>query len=237
MEGPSSFPTTRWTLLLAARSSPEARRQAWAALTSTYWKPLYVFLRRKGLDAAEAQDGVQDVMALLLERDVLERVTPEKGRLRSYLRTIAQNYLATRHEAATAGKRGGGAAVVPIDDVMAERLLVHEGESPDAAYERAWAQTVMERALEALRREFEQGARSGPFEVVQLFFGAGAPPPYRDVAARHGMSVPQLKSFLHRARERFRQLVEVEVGETVLLEGDRPDEVRAVLGRAGAPGA
>ena len=229
MEGPASFPTTRWTLILAAKTSQQARREAWTQLMATYWQPLYVFLRRKGLDATAAQDGVQDVMALLLERDVLEKVTPEKGRLRAYLRTVAQNWLNTRHEAAMAVKRGAGAQVVAIDEVMAERLLVDDGESPDAAYERAWAQTVMERALDALAKEFERGERVGPFEVVTLFFGAAAPPSYREVASRHGMSVPQLKSFLHRARERFRELVEAEVGETVLHDTDRAAEVRAVL--------
>jgi RNA polymerase sigma-70 factor (ECF subfamily) len=229
MEGPASFPTTRWTLILAAKSSPEARREAWATLMTTYWKPLYVFLRRKGLDASAAQDGVQDVMTLLLEREVLDRVTPEKGRLRAYLRTVAQNWLNTRHEAAMAVKRGAGAVTVPIDEVMAERLLVDDGVSPEVAYERAWAQTVMERALDALEQEFARGERSGPFEVVKLFFGAGTPPSYRDVAAQHQLSVPQLKSFLHRARERFRELVEAEVGETVTPEADRAAEVRAVL--------
>ncbi|MDX2009194.1 MAG: sigma-70 family RNA polymerase sigma factor [Myxococcaceae bacterium] len=229
MEGPASFPTTRWTLILAAKSSPEARRAAWTSLMTTYWKPLYVFLRRKGLDATAAQDGVQDVMTQLLERDVLERVTPEKGRLRAYLRTVAQNWLNTRHEAATAVKRGAGAATVAIDEVMAERLLVDDGLSPEAAFERAWAQAVMERALETLAQEFARGERSGPFEVVKLFFGAATPPSYRDVAARHQMSVPQLKSFLHRSRERFRQLVEAEVGETVLHESERAAEVRDVL--------
>jgi RNA polymerase sigma-70 factor (ECF subfamily) len=228
MEGPASFPTTRWTLILAAKASPEARREAWAALMTTYWRPLYVFLRRKGLDAAAAQDGVQDVMALLLEREVLDRVTPEKGRLRAYLRTVAQNWLNTRHEAAMAVKRGAGAVTVAIDEVMAERLLVDDGVSPEAAYERAWAQTVMERALDALAQEFARGERAGPFEVVTLFFGAGTPPSYREVAAQHRMSVPQLKSFLHRARERFRELVEAEVGETVTPEADRAAELRAV---------
>ncbi len=228
--GPSSFPTTRWTLILGAKTSPEARRLAWATLTQTYWKPLYVFLRRKGLDATQAQDGVQDVMALLLERDVLAKVTPERGQLRSYLRAVAQNWLNSRHEAATALKRGGGAVTVPIDQAMAERLLRDDAEAPDVAYQRVWAQTVMHRALAALEAEFKSGLRSGPFEVVALFFGASANPPYREVAERYSMSVPQLKSFLHRARERFKQLVEAEIGETVELEAHRAAEVQAVLG-------
>ena len=103
--GEGAFPTTRWTLILGAQSSAEARRQALEYLATTYWKPLYVFLRKKGLDAQAAQDGVHEVVVQLLERDAIDSMRPERGRLRAYLRTVAQNYLINRHEKATAGKR------------------------------------------------------------------------------------------------------------------------------------
>lgn len=227
--GSSAFPTTRWTLILSAHTSPEARRQALESLLSTYWKPLYVFLRRKGLAPDEAADAVQDLVVQLIERDALGKLSPERGRLRAYLRASAANYLANRHERSSTQKHGGGAQWVPLDLALAERLVSEDGEDPERAFERRWAAELMERALSRLGEEYRSGARSGPFELVLAFFGAGEPPPYKDAAARHGMSVPQLKSFLHRARQRFTQLVQEEVGETVAGGDEAQAELSHVI--------
>jgi len=220
--GGAAFPTTRWTLILEAKASPQARRAALESLVSTYWKPLYVFLRRKGLPPEAAADAVQDLVVQLIERDVVAQLSPERGRLRAYLRASAANYLANRHERASAAKHGGGAQLVPLDLELAERLVAADEGDPEVAFERRWAAELMERALSRLGEEYRSGARSGPFELVVTFFGPGTPPAYKDAAAAHGMSVPQLKSFLHRARQRFTQLVREEVNETVTT-GDQSD--------------
>jgi hypothetical protein len=44
-----AFPTTRWGLILASRQGADARREALDVLFTAYWKPLYFYLRRKGL--------------------------------------------------------------------------------------------------------------------------------------------------------------------------------------------
>src|SRR5947208_1534857 len=47
--GPAQFPTTRWTLVVAA-GNPERKEARWALvwLCENYWYPLYVYLRRRG---------------------------------------------------------------------------------------------------------------------------------------------------------------------------------------------
>jgi DNA-directed RNA polymerase specialized sigma24 family protein len=211
----SAFPPTRWTLIRSVQASPEARREALRTLLGAYWRPLYLFVRHKGLAPDAARDAVQDLMVQLLERDFLPRLSPERGRLRSYLMAAATHALANRHETASAQKRGGGAVSVPLDTALAERLVVEDAVDPDEAFTREWALSVMERAMAQLQQEFAQGLRQGPFTLVQQFFRPGEAPSYRDAAAAHGMSVPQLKAFLHRARGRFRELVRAEVLETV----------------------
>jgi RNA polymerase sigma-70 factor (ECF subfamily) len=81
-QGPSAFPSTCWTLILSARESPGARRAALDELLTRYWRPLYAFARRKGLDRGQAQDAVQGFVVQLLEKDFLARVDPGRGRLR-----------------------------------------------------------------------------------------------------------------------------------------------------------
>src|SRR5688572_3177964 len=92
------FPTTRWTLLLSSRQSPEARQAALETLLPLYWKPVYFYLRRKGLSVENAEDLTQGFFVHVLERDMLPRVDPARGRFRSYLLTSLENYRVNQHE-------------------------------------------------------------------------------------------------------------------------------------------
>ena len=223
----SAFPTTRWTLILGAKESPEAAAEAWRHLLSTYWPPLYAFFRARGLDAAAAADAVQGLAVELLERDVVQKLSPERGRLRGFLKVAGENFLIRQHEKATAAKRGGAGRPLELDSVLGERLA-SPTLSPDKAFERAWAVSIFDRALAALEKEW--GTRAGSFEVIRLFFSPAAEPPaYRDVAEKYALSIPQLKSLLHRARLRFRELVEAEVRETVGDGAELQVEVNALL--------
>ena len=122
--GPArDFPATRWTLILSSRDKTQARSVALADLLQSYWKPLYHFVRRKGLRTEEAKDAIQGFMLHLLERDFLSRLDPGRGKLRSYLRTAVSHYLINLHEKAVAEKRGGHAKHVSLDWEVAERGL------------------------------------------------------------------------------------------------------------------
>jgi len=51
------FHTTHWTIVLAARQKDgTVAREALARLCSTYWYPLYAFIRRQGSSPHEAED-------------------------------------------------------------------------------------------------------------------------------------------------------------------------------------
>jgi RNA polymerase sigma-70 factor (ECF subfamily) len=224
---PGLFPETRWTLVLAARLDPEKRRPALESLVRPRWKALYVVARKHGLAPAEAEDAVQGFVTRLLEGDVLARLDPGRGRLRSYLRTAFRHYLSSQREEERAQKRGGGERPVDLADV--EAWVESPGASPEALFDRAWALSLFSDALSELHREYQSGARRGPFEVVEELFQFGAAPPYAELAVRHQMSVPQLKAFVHRARVRFRELLRSRVAETLTDSDDPDDELAALL--------
>ncbi len=216
----ADFPATRWTLVASARAGPDARRHALQELLARYWKPLYFLARRKGRAIETAKDDVQGFLARLLDRDFLARLDPGKGSLRGFLKTSFQNYLLSGHEAAAALKRGGGHAPVALDFEVAERQV--SSSAGEDAFEREWAVGILERVMEQLRREHE----GRPFELIRRAFGFGEAPSMADAAREHGMSIPQAKAFLHRARLRFRELVRAEVAETT-----GPEEVEAEIDR------
>jgi RNA polymerase sigma factor (sigma-70 family) len=226
------FPDTRWTLVLAARLDPQKRKPALEALVRPRWRALYVVARKQGLAEAEAEDAVQGFVERLLEGDVLERLDPGKGRLRSYLRTAFRHYLSNVRQDARAAKRGGGIPALDLAD--AEEWVASSDQSPDVLFDRAWALELFAEALRELEGEYASGARRGPFEVVRELFQFGSAPPYAELAERHGMSVSQLKAFVHRARLRFRELLRRRVSDTLTDERDADDELAALLGAMAA---
>lgn len=221
------FPETRWTLVLASRLDPEKRRPALEELVRPRYRALYAVARRQGLGPEAAEDAVQGFLVRLLEGDVLEKLDPGKGRLRSYLRTAFRHYLSTLRQEQRAEKRGGGRPLGDLADV--EAWVASSEASPDALFDRAWALELFAEALAALEREYTSGARRGPFEVVRELFQFGAAPAYSELAQRHHMSVPQLKAFVHRARLRFRELLRQRVAETLCDAEEAEDELNALL--------
>jgi RNA polymerase sigma-70 factor (ECF subfamily) len=221
--GAGLFPETRWSRIVAARDRPELRRAVLDELCATRWQPLYLHLRKQGVPPAEAQDVVQGFLMHLLERDFLARLDPGRGRLRAYLKTALAHYQANLHAHEAAQKRGGGVAARSFDEV--EALVPAAPDDPDAAFDREWALRLFEGALADLEAELASGARRGPVAVVRQLFRFGEAPAYDQLAAAHGMTVPQLKSFVHRARGRFRELLLARIADTV----QTPEESEAEL--------
>ena len=73
------FRTTHWSVvLLSAQTQVPGSQTALADLCRLYWYPLYVFVRRRGYSAEDAQDLTQGFFLSLLERKSLRQVGPEK---------------------------------------------------------------------------------------------------------------------------------------------------------------
>lgn len=140
------FPTTQWTRILEAQATPARAAVAWQELLLRYWQPLYAFFRAKGLSPSDAQDAVQGFSLELMEHETLFEMTPERGRLRGFLKVAAENFLLHQYEKSQAAKRGGGLRPIPIDEANAERWASSDA-PPDAAFERAWALSDFQRAL------------------------------------------------------------------------------------------
>jgi DNA-directed RNA polymerase specialized sigma24 family protein len=99
LPGSSRFPTTRWTLVVAAGDPPRKEAQsALAFLCENYWYPLYAYLRRRGYTADQAQDLTQEFFTHVLEGRYLDRADPEKGRFRSFLLTSLKFFVADEED-------------------------------------------------------------------------------------------------------------------------------------------
>ena len=232
--GDGWFKTTHWTVILTAREKDGiAAREALASLCSTYWYPLYAFIRRQGSTPHEAEDLTQEFFFRFLERHSLGNVQPAAGKFRSFLLACLKNFLANERERAQAQRRGGGHAPVPLDSGDAETrysLEPADTRTPDAVFERRWAFAVLERAMTELRCEIAGGEKRALFEELQGFLPGGQGSVSRaELAAKRSVSVGAIDVAIHRLRQRFGALLREQVAQTVSSKAEVEEEIRHLI--------
>jgi RNA polymerase sigma factor (sigma-70 family) len=227
--GPSQFPTTRWTLVTAAVDSDQNEaRSALIALSEAYWYPLYAYVRRRGYPADQAQDFTQEFFVRVLEGRYLDRADPEKGRFRAFILTSMKFFLADEGDRVRALKRGGG-VVLSLEMSAGEERYEREpadDETPERIFERRWALSVLDRAVERLRAEFMQHGRQEHFERLKTFLLGSSDMPYAALAREMNTSEGALKVAIHRLRKRYREVLRQEIAETVADLADVDAELR-----------
>jgi RNA polymerase sigma-70 factor (ECF subfamily) len=233
-----AFEETRWSLVLRAGALDDESRSALETLCGQYWPPLYSFLRAKGLKRDDAADVLQGFFAHVLEKNVIEHADPAIGRFRTYLLTVLTRFAANEYAKNKAVKRGGRVQLVPIDGAAAEALYssVASGTStPEEIYERKWAISVLNLALERLENAYRTAGKRELFDALKPTLIAGDElDSYAKTAERLDMSEGAVRVAVHRLKTRFRDALLEVVADTV----ESPDEVEsevqdlfAILGR------
>ena len=229
LPGRSGFPTTRWTLVVAAGGPDRAdARSALVSLCENYWYPLYTWLRRRGYPADQAQDLTQEFFIRVLEGRYVDRADPERGRFRSFLLNSLKFFVADEEDRNRAAKRGGG-AIVPLEFASGEERYRREpahDETPERIFERRWALSVLDRVVERLRSEFMQHGRPEHFERLKVFLLGQPDAPYAALAREMNTSEGALKVAIHRLRKRYRELFRQEIADTVADPAEVESELR-----------
>jgi|ERR1035441_2973917 RNA polymerase sigma-70 factor (ECF subfamily) len=228
------FTTTHWSLVLAVMDTAPARAfDALEKLCTRYWFPIYAFIRRNGHDAHQAEDLTQSFFQFVIERRMLSRVQRDRGRFRNFILASLANFLHNHHDHVSAAKRGGSHVIVSLDETNAEEILAQEPENtstPDHAFERRWAVTLIRHVLKNLRAEHAERGRLAVFDALQPHLtGEPAQGEYECLAAQLDMETGALKVALHRLRRRFGKLLRKEVAYTVARPEEVEEEIRHLL--------
>lgn len=225
------FASTHWSVvLLAGGKETSESTKALETLCRAYWWPLYLFIRRRGHDAHQAADLTQEFFSQLLSSEALATVRREKGRFRSFLLASLKNLLANEWKRSSRLKRGGGALLFSLDGEEAERRFQTEpaADGPDdKVFDRAWAGTLVNRALERLRLECDRGGKAPRFGKLRHFLLADKEEAsFAEVAAELGMTLPAVKGLVHRLRRRFGEIVREDIAQTVGAAEEVEMEIR-----------
>lgn len=224
------FTTTHWSVILAAGDSASPQHElALSTLCQTYWFPLYAYLRRRGYDTHQAADYTQGFFTGLLERRGLCRADPKCGKFRSFLLASLKNFLSDERDRAQAAKRGGDRKVLSLDMDAAESRYAGELTdrlSPEKLFERSWALTVLNQAMERLKAEFTTAGRQRLFECLKNYLTAQTDAiSYKDAATQLDMTEGAVKVAVHWLRQRYRELVRDQIAATVATQDQVDEEI------------
>lgn len=233
-----AFRTTRWTRVCQAKDDSQQGRRALAELCEAYYEPVLAYLRGALRDADQARETTHAFFAKLLAGGAMSAADPERGRFRFYLLGAVKHFLAHQREAEMRLKRGGGVLTLSRDaeqlDSSASAILTDPQLSPEAAYDRQWAVTVLERAVRALQAECVAQGKEALFAHLRpSLLGEAAYGEQTLAAESLGLSAAALKVAAHRLRHRFRQQVKAEIAGTLRDRAAVEDEMGSLFAALG----
>lgn len=231
----SAFPSTRWSLVLHAAGGPDTQaRAALESLCRQYWYPLYSFVRRQGRAHHEAEDCVQEFLARLLAAHGIARARSERGRFRAFLLTSLRNHLANEWHRSHAAKRGGDHPPLPLEFDSADQRYCREpadaGLTPEQAFDRNWAHSMLDHAIAELRGEYEQNGRRALFTTLEpLIWDTSRSVSHAGLAERLGMNAHAFTVALQRLRRRLGERLRSDVAQTVADDAEVDTELRHLI--------
>ncbi|MDB5392123.1 MAG: polymerase sigma factor, sigma-70 family [Planctomycetaceae bacterium] len=229
---PGRFATTSWSVVLKANARDADGKVAFEDLCVAYWYPLFAYARRKGLSAQDAEDAVQSFLGGLFESGVVERANPERGRFRSFLITAFNQFFSQLYEYDSAKKRRPTGRLISIDVAFGNERYLREPadrETPESHFERAWALTVIERAIARLKIDWVANGREEKFDALKGYLTNAGTESGRELASKLGMSEGAVRVALHRLKSQFGQMLRSEVELTLESGADVDHELKLLL--------
>lgn len=213
------FAATCWTLVAAASGEdPAQARAALLQLCLRYWYPVYTFLRRCGHAPVVAED-----MSSAFFEDLLSSqsgMPTTLGRFRDHLLNRLHAFLSTDWRETPASPP----MISDRPDALAlERRHREDADAgaPQDAFHRSYALELIATAHRRLHDEAVQVGREAMFHALVPYLAADPPAgALEPLAQRLSLRPVILAIALKRLRQRFQELVEEELAQTVLDDAD-----------------
>lgn len=220
---------TSWTVVADAASISESTSQtALTDLCQSYWRPLYIYLTRSGVEHHKAEDLVQSFFAKFLAGELVSRADEKRGRFRSYLIRSLKNYQIDQYHQENTLKRGRDVIFVSADSVLEIESKVGDGDDLDMVFDKSWAFSVLENVLELLKQEFHTPEKQTIYEALkEHLFDRGQP--YEELAKELGMGIRAVTMTVYRMRKRYGELLCREVSRLIDDPADLESEISYLI--------
>jgi DNA-directed RNA polymerase specialized sigma24 family protein len=230
----SAFGETKWSHVVRARGGSDEARAALSDLCAAYYAPVLAFLRRERGQEDAARELAQEFFRRLLSGAGVDGADPMRGKFRSFLLGAVKHFLADQRDHEQSQKRGSGAVHEPLHpgtdsapglDVADVRTAL-----PDAAFDRQWALTVLDRAFDALEAELSAEGKAAHIEILRPWLiGDADHGAQAAAAAQLGVSETTVRVIVHRLRQRYKEAVRTELRQTLAPEVSVESELQHLI--------
>ncbi|MEZ5329179.1 MAG: hypothetical protein R3F19_29375 [Verrucomicrobiales bacterium] len=227
------FPITQWSAISRARSGDDSgATSGLRMLAVNYWRPLYLYLRKRGENHEDASDSVQGFFEFVFSSGFLSHVDREGGKFRSYLLRSLERWRTRQQVREGAQKRGGHIVHVPLDGIEEFRFASETSAeaSPEAAFDQQWAIDMVKRAVISLRDDYSKRGRENWFDTLRAALpGGGQLPAYTELASQLDTSQGAIKKAVFDLRHAFGECLRDEIRATVRTNEDAEEELRYLV--------
>ncbi len=190
-------PQTTTHASLLARLAEGTDPSVWREFCDRYGELIGNFGRRRGLQPADCDDLIQEVLLSLSRAMSSFEYDPDKGKFRNYLKTV------TRHAIFKILRQKGAAAALPIIDAVADPAA--RDDCFEATWDEEWRAHHVRRAMQMIEVEFT----AAQLRAFQHYAVEGQEPPA--VAQALNLTVNQVYQAKSRILKRLAELVQEQV--------------------------
>lgn len=232
-----AFLTTQWSLIENIQAGKDQDQSLIDFLLTQYWKPVYCFLRQKGHGNEQAKDLTQGFFhEVVLNRDLVGRADQSRGRFRSFLLHALKQYAGRQGLKEIARKRlieEQGACLQMDDEPVLPQSVAQR--TAEESFHYAWLSSLLEQVLKEVKEACEQQDMAIHWalfnkRVVWPTFGDRSPPSLPELCESYDIEdVKKASNMIITVKRRFRAVLMQHVRNTVLSQGQAPEELEELL--------
>jgi RNA polymerase sigma-70 factor (ECF subfamily) len=231
-----AFLTTHWSLIENVKQVDQDRVLI-GLIMERYWKPVYCYLRQKRYDNEQAKDLTQGFFHdIVLNRDLIQRADPSKGRFRSFLLFTLNQYLMNEQRRERAQKRIPNDKIVSLDSldepVLPQRVSTS---SPEDSYNYAWVSSLLDHVLAEVKRQCSEQGMEAHWcvfrdKVVGPMLHSTAPPSLADICRKYDIeSEKQASNMIVTVKRRFQETLQQQIRSTVASDSEMAVELKEIM--------
>jgi DNA-directed RNA polymerase specialized sigma24 family protein len=233
-----AFLTTHWSMIQGLKVKEDKDRALIGLLLERYWKPVYCCVRRKGYSNEQAKDLTQGFFhEVVLNRKLVERADPAKGRFRSFLLHALTQYLIDDHRKEVAQKRIPRAKLVSLDMTDPPSLPQTVTElDEEQCFNHAWKAGLLDRVLADVKAWYADQGMDTHWclfrdRLIQPSLDDAEAPTLSDLCQRYGIeNETKASNMLGTVKRRFQTVLKAHIRQTVMSGEVAEEELREMFG-------
>jgi RNA polymerase sigma-70 factor (ECF subfamily) len=233
------FLTTHWSLIEDIQNDPGGDRETAliGLLLERYWKPVYCYLRRKGYGNEHAKDLTQGFFHdVVLNRNLVQRVDPCKGRFRTFLLHALSQYLIDQQRKEAGQKHIPPTKLTSLDLADPPAGLENLCEmNAEQSFDYVWKAQLLEQVVAEVRERYLERGMETHWNVfrdrlLEPVLEDREAPSLPEICRRYGIDNEATASAMIKTVKRFfRNVLTEHVRQTVVSGQTAEEELQEIF--------